>query len=217
MPLYTADALVLRTYKLAEADRIVVFLTRDRGKKRGVAPHARRPRSRFNGALEPLTEVRVAYFETERRELVNLNYAETVRSPLAGANPESLAYTHYFAELIDAWAADSDADERLFRLGCAVLDALAVGTPPDALARYFECWLLRLQGVYPSDLSLSSEAVAFVEATRSTTPADAGQLGASIGVLRELERKHQTLFTSHLEKELKSVRVMNEIRRLPQQ
>jgi DNA repair protein RecO len=217
MPLYTADALILRTYKLAEADRIVVFLTRDRGKKRGVAPHARRPRSRFNGALEPLTEVRVAYFETERRELVNLNYAETVRSPLAGANPESLAYTHYFAELIDAWAADSDADERLFRLGCAVLDALAVGTPPDALARYFECWLLRLQGVYPSDLSLSSEAVAFVEATRSTIPADAGQLGASIGVLRELERKHQTLFTSHLKKELKSVRVMNEIRRLPQQ
>jgi DNA repair protein RecO (recombination protein O) len=217
MPLYTADALVLRTYKLAEADRIVVFLTRDRGKKRGVAPHARRPRSRFNGALEPLTEVRVAYFESERRELVNLNYAEMIRSPLAGANPESLAYTHYFAELIDAWAADADADERLFRLGCAVLDALAVGTPPDALARYFECWLLRLQGVYPSDLSLSSEAVAFVEATRSTIPADAGQLGASLGVLRELERKHQTLITSHLDKELKSVRVMNEIRRLPQQ
>ena len=45
MPLYTADALVLRTYKLGEADRIVVFLTRDRGKKRGVAQSARRPRS----------------------------------------------------------------------------------------------------------------------------------------------------------------------------
>jgi DNA repair protein RecO (recombination protein O) len=110
MPLYTADALVLRTYKLAEADRIVVFLTRDRGKKRGVAPHARRPRSRFTGALEPLTEVRVAYFEKERRELVSLNYAETIRSPLAAANPESLAYSHYFAELIDAWAADADAE-----------------------------------------------------------------------------------------------------------
>ena len=217
MPLYTADALILRTYKLAEADRIVVFLTRDRGKKRGVAAHARRPRSRFVGALEPLTEVRVAYFEKERRELVNLNYAETVRSPLASANPESLAYTHYFAELIDACAADADADERLFRLGCAVLDALAVGTAPDALARYFECWLLRLQGVYPSDLALSQEAMAFVDATRSAAPADAGQLGASPHALRELERKHQTLITSHLEKELKSVRVMHEIRRLPQQ
>jgi len=55
MPLYTADALVLRTYKLAEADRIVVFLTADRGKKRGVAKSARRPRSRFVASLEPLT------------------------------------------------------------------------------------------------------------------------------------------------------------------
>lgn len=217
MPLYTADALVLRTYKLAEADRIVVFLTRDRGKKRGVAPHARRPRSRFTGALESLTEVRVAYFETERRELVSLNYAETVRSPLATANPESLAYSHYFAELIDACAADSDADERLFRLGCSVLDALATGTPVEALARYFECWLLRLQGVYPSDLSLSRGALAFIDATRQATPAGAGTLGASARVLRELELKHQALITSHLEKELKSVRVMNEIRRLPQQ
>src|SRR4026209_2227539 len=50
MPLHTADALVLRTYKLAEADRIVVFLTADRGKKRGVAKSARRPRSRFGAS-----------------------------------------------------------------------------------------------------------------------------------------------------------------------
>jgi len=217
MPLYTGEALVLRTYKLAEADRIVVFLTRDRGKKRGVAPHARRPRSRFTGALEPLTEVRVAYFERERRELVSLNYAETVRSPLASADPESLAFSHYFAELIDAWAADADPDERLFRLGCSVLDALATGTDANALARYFECWLLRLQGVYPPDLSLSSGALAFVDATRQAPPAGAGGLGASARVLRELELKHQALIAGHLEKELKSVRVMNELRRLPQQ
>ena len=217
MPLFTADALVLRTYKLAEADRIVVFLTRDRGKKRGVAAHARRPRSRFTGALEPLTEVRVAYFERERRELVNLNYAETVRSPLASADPECLAYSHYFAELIDAWAAECDSDERLFRLGCSALDALATGTPPDALARYFECWLLRLQGVYPTDMSLSRGAAAFVDGTRQVAPANVGTLPAPPRVLRELELKHQALISSYLDKELKSVRVMHELRRLPQQ
>jgi recombinational DNA repair protein (RecF pathway) len=214
MPLYTADALVLRTYKLAEADRIVVFLTRDRGKKRGVAPHARRPRSRFTGALEPLTEVRVAYFEKEGRELVNLNYADTVRTPLSAADPECLGYSHYFAELIDAWAADADADERLFRLGVSALDALANGAPPDALARYFECWLLRLQGVYPTDLSLSRDAVAFVDATRQVPPARVGVLSTTPRVLRELETKHQAVISSHLEKELKSIRVMNELRRL---
>ncbi len=82
---YKSDALILRTYKLGEADRIVVFLTRDRGKKRGVAKGARRPKSRYTGALEPLTRGEVAYFEREQRELVQLNYVDVVRSPLAGA------------------------------------------------------------------------------------------------------------------------------------
>ena len=129
MPLYTADALVLRTYKLGEADRIVVFLTRDRGKKRGVAKGARRTRSRFTGALEPLTEVQVAYFEKQGRELVGLNYAETVRSPLtacvgATGASDGLGYVGYFAELLDEWAQDADADERLYRLGASMLEAL---------------------------------------------------------------------------------------------
>ena len=84
------------------------------------------------GALEPLTEVRVAYFEKERRELVGLNYAETVRSPLLLAAPsrqgiepaaEPLQYVAYFAELLDEWAQDADADERLFRLGVSMVDA----------------------------------------------------------------------------------------------
>jgi DNA repair protein RecO (recombination protein O) len=153
VPLYTADALVLRTYKLGEADRIVVFLTRDRGKKRGVAQSARRPRSRFAGALEPLTEVRVAYFEKEQRELVNLNYAEPVRSPMATPNPDALGYSGYFAELLDLSAADADPDERLYRLGTATLEAVTDGGPVEPLARYFECWVLRLQGVYPPDVA----------------------------------------------------------------
>ena len=53
-----------------------MFLTRDRGKKRGVAKGARRPRSRYMGALEPMTRGEVAYFEREQRELVRLNYVE---------------------------------------------------------------------------------------------------------------------------------------------
>ena len=69
MPLYTSDALILRTYKLGESDRIVVFLTRDRGKKRGVAKNARQSRRRFGGALEPMTIGRVGYLERERRAL----------------------------------------------------------------------------------------------------------------------------------------------------
>ena len=213
MPLYTAEALVLRTYKLGEADRIVVFLTRDRGKKRGVAPNARKSRKRFGAALEPLTEVRLAYFEKEQRELVGLNYAEPVRSPLAAASPEALGYSHYFAELIDEWAAEADADERLYRLGTSALEALVGGVPAEALARYFECWLLRLQGVYPADLSVSSGAATFLDGVRKVSPRDVESLGASTRVLREIELVHRKLIAMHLEREPRSVRVLNELRR----
>jgi len=150
MPLYTAEALVLRTYALRDADRIVVFLTADRGKKRGVAYNARRSRLRFSGALEPLTRVSVSYTEREGRELVTLNFAEAVQSPLSAADPGALAHVGYFADLIDAWAAENDANDKLFRLGGALLNALAAGTPIDPLARYFEYWLLKLEGVYPA-------------------------------------------------------------------
>ena len=147
MPLHTADALVLRTYKLGEADRIVVFLTADRGKRRGVARGARRPRSRFGGSLEPLTRVRTTYFENERRELVRLRQVEPLSSPLTSGSAEALLHVSYFAELIDEWAPEADPNDRLFRLGAAVAEALAGGAPVQPLARYFEYWLLRLQGV----------------------------------------------------------------------
>jgi DNA repair protein RecO (recombination protein O) len=213
MPLFTAEALVLRTYKLGEADRIVVFLTRDRGKKRGVAPNARKSRKRFGAALEPLTEVRISYFEKEHRDLVGLNYAEPVRSPLSAASPEALGYSHYFAELIDEWAAEADVDERLYRLGTSALEALLSGAPVEALARYFECWLLRLQGVYPTDLTLSSGAVTFLDGVRKIGPRDVESLGASSRVLREIELIHRKLITMHLDREPRSVRVLNELRR----
>jgi DNA repair protein RecO (recombination protein O) len=219
VPLYTADALILRTYKLGEADRIVVFLTRDRGKKRGVAKGARRQRSKFTGALEPLTEVQVAYFEKERRELVGLNYADPVRSPLSLAGtPEhdALGYVSYFAELLDEWAQEADADDRLYRLGASMLDALAAGAPVEPLARYFEYWLLRLQGLYPESRgSLSDGAVAFLTASRSAAPARVGELPAERRTLRELETVHRALISMHLEKTLKSDRVLRDLRRTP--
>ena len=222
MPLHTAEALVLRTYKLGEADRIVVFLTKDRGKKRGVAKGARRQRSRFAGALEPLTEVRVAYFESERRELVGLNYAETVRSPLSLASTNAATpalagryiLVEYIAELLDEWAQDSDADDRLYRLGASMLEALTSGAPAEPLARYFEYWLLRLQGVYPEARgTLSPQAMGFLAAARAVPPHEVGSVPTDLRVLRELEGVHRALIATHLEKSLKSDRVLRELRR----
>ena len=55
MRLVTTDAIVLRSYNLAESDRIVLCLTRSSGLIRAVAKGARRMKSRFGAALEPFT------------------------------------------------------------------------------------------------------------------------------------------------------------------
>jgi DNA repair protein RecO (recombination protein O) len=251
MPLYTTEAIILRTYKLGEVDRIVVFLTRDRGKKRGVAPGARRMRSRFGGALEPLTRAALTYFEKENRELVSLNYAEPLGSAMWSGRSEALGYTGYFAELLDECAQEGDADETLYRLASALVDALAGGGAVEPLARYFEYWVLRLQGVYPSvmacgtcgtmlgretaaavlmpgdhayrcggcaghgaarGVTLSGEAVSFLRASGSVAPARLASVPVSARALGELEAVHRSLIARHLEKELKSVRVLRDVR-----
>ncbi|HEY3042406.1 MAG TPA: DNA repair protein RecO [Vicinamibacterales bacterium] len=213
MPLYTTDALILRTYKLGESDRIVVFLTRDRGKKRGVAKNARQSRRRFGGALEPMTYGRVGYFERERRELVSLNFVEPARSPLSALDGEALGYVGYFAELIDEWAQEADPNETLYRLGASMVDAMAVGVPIEPLARYFEYWLLRLQGVYEPDARLSGAARDFLATAREVSPFALGRVAVTGETLRELEAAHRALIAMHLEKDLKSARVLREMRR----
>jgi DNA repair protein RecO (recombination protein O) len=245
MPVYTSEALILRTYKLGEVDRIVVFLTRDRGKKRGVAKGARRARSRFIGALEPMTRAGVAYYEREQRDLVRINYVEPTRSPLSASSGEALGHVGYFAELIDEWAPEAHADERLYRLGSSMTDAIAAGAPVESLARYFEYWLLRLQGVYPSlvscpgcaepllngavmpardDLfvcptcapaggtSVGVEALKFLKAAGATAPDQLEALQLQPRASHELETVHRRLLNLHLEKELKSARVLREMR-----
>jgi DNA repair protein RecO (recombination protein O) len=251
MPVYTSEALILRTYKLGEADRIVVFLTRDRGKKRGVAKGARRAKSRFAGALEPMTRAGVAYYERELRDLVRINYVETTRSPLAALSvspeaAESLGHVGYFAELIDEWAPEAQVDERLYRLGCSITEAIAAGAPIERLARYFEYWILRLQGVYPTltacpgcgepftdgavmppkdDLlvcrqcaspaggtNVGVEALRFLLDAGQTAPDRLDGLTLESRAARELETVHRRLLNLHLDKELKSARVLREMR-----
>ena len=95
-----------------------------------------------------------------------------------------------------------------------MVDALAPGVPIEPLARYFEYWLLRLQGVYEPDARLSAEARGVprrrrARAARSRSAACA----VSRGALRELEAAHRALIAMHLEKDLKSARVLREMRR----
>ncbi|MBS42090.1 MAG: DNA repair protein RecO [Nocardioides sp.] len=80
MPTYRDEAVVLRTHKLGEADRIVTLLTRERGRVRAVARGVRRTTSRFGSRLEPFTHVDLQLAEGRTFDVVT--QAET-RDPFA--------------------------------------------------------------------------------------------------------------------------------------
>lgn len=149
MPLHRTEAIVLRSYRVGEADKVVVFLTRDQGKIRGLARGARRTRSRFGGSLEIGSEVELTYFEKEGGELVSVDRCDIIRSSFSCSGDPLLASTlGYFSELTDAFAQEKEPNEKLYRLVRAALGALA-GADAEKTTRYFEAWLLRLCGYYP--------------------------------------------------------------------
>lgn len=143
-------AYVLRTQPLAEADLIVSLFAENHGKVRGVARSARKSRKRFGGLLEPMTCVRAQWLEKEGRDLHRIEALEGLRSfaPMQ-SDPTVQAACAVLAELTEAFAREGEPEPRGFRLLGAVLVALEQCGAPLALVRYYEYWLLRLNGLAP--------------------------------------------------------------------
>ena len=107
---------MLRTYKLGEADRIVVFLTarprqearRGQGSAAAAVAFRRRARAAHTGARGVLREgaARAGWLELRR----------AVALAVVGGRPEALGHIGYFAELIDEWAQDGDPTNGCFAL-----------------------------------------------------------------------------------------------------
>src|SRR5438105_3742814 len=151
MRLVTTDAIVLRSYNLAEADRIVLCLTRSAGLIRAVAKGARRMKSRFGAALEPFTLLRLSFHEKENRDLVTISAVDILKSYFQlSSKLEALESLAYMAELVNEFAPPHEADEKLFRMLAACVEALANSDAREGMIlRYFDVWLLRLAGLFP--------------------------------------------------------------------
>lgn len=151
MALVETEALILKTYPLAEADKIVVFLTGEHGLIRGVAKGAKRLKSRFGGTLEIFSIVDLTYFQKEERELVSVRNLELKKSYFANAgNLLFLQKISYLAELLVEFAPPHEPNERIYRMAQVCLQA-ADENPEnlDAIVLYFEIWLLKLSGYLP--------------------------------------------------------------------
>lgn len=151
MPLFESEGIVLRSYSLSEADRIVVFFTRDHGMIRGVAKGAKRMKSKFGSTLELFSTVNIAYFQKDDQELVSIQQAELARSRFeAAADPEYLHTFSYLSDLLIAIVPPHDPSQTIYRMTAACMDtALQNRGQVTAIRLYFEVWLLRLGGFLP--------------------------------------------------------------------
>jgi DNA repair protein RecO (recombination protein O) len=151
MAIIESESLILKSYSLAEADKIVVFLTQGHGLVRGVAKGAKRLKSRFGGSLEPFSVVNLTFFQREERELVSISNIELQESYFTqAARPEVLQKFSYLSELLVEFAPPNEPNERLYRMARICLETAANDPGSlEAIVLYFELWLLRLAGFLP--------------------------------------------------------------------
>jgi DNA repair protein RecO (recombination protein O) len=151
MSLVESESLILKTYNLAEADKIVVFLTRNFGVVRGVAKGAKRLKSKFGSGLEPFSKVNATFLQKDSTELVSIQRIDLVRSNFAAAsNPDFLQKFAYLADLLITLSPPYDPNETLYRMVNACVEVAASNS--DALLStlvYFEIWIARLAGYLP--------------------------------------------------------------------
>lgn len=156
MPLVSTEAFVLRTYKLAEQDKIVVFFTRELGKIRLVAKGARKLKNRFGASLEILTRVRILFHNKANRELQVLDRADLLYSPMEKErNLRFNYYLFYFAELVHEFFPEHEQNIKAFRILLNIEYALVNNQNLDFLARYVELQLLQSQGILSSVFACS--------------------------------------------------------------
>jgi DNA repair protein RecO (recombination protein O) len=147
------EALILTAMRFRETSLINSALTRHDGKIKLVARGARRPRSKFCGALEPFCLDTVIFYKKEDRDLYTLSDAVVIE-PFDGIR-RSVRKSHgalVVCELLDRTQPAGEGDERIFGLALSCLHALNNGGEPDTRHVLYGFLLrsLALLGVKPS-------------------------------------------------------------------
>ncbi len=150
MPLMKTPAIVLKSRKWGEADRIVTCYTLQIGKIRGVARGARRMKSRFGAALEPFTICHLNLFEKPGDSLYRVSQVDLIE-PFSCFR-ESLSLMTAAARMVNVVAAvtpDGDPEPHVFDTLEQGLRSLVVSEDPAFTALLFQIRLLGLTGFRP--------------------------------------------------------------------
>jgi DNA repair protein RecO (recombination protein O) len=162
--LYRDQGVVLRTWKLGEADRIVVVASRGRGKIRAVAKGVRRTSSRFGSRLEPGSHVAAQFYEGRELDIVtqveSLDHFKEIREDL-----HRVARAQVLLEAVDQVLQQGEPNPRIYQTLLGALRSLAADDPALLVAGFL-LKLLALEGVRPEvetcvDCGRSDDLVAF--------------------------------------------------------
>ena len=231
MALYRDRGVVLRTYRLGEADRIVVIFTEAHGKVRAVAKGVRKTKSRFGARLEPTSHVALLLYEG--RELDVVTQADSIdHHPTVRADLGRLAKATAVLEAVDHVAQDREPDANLYRMLVGALRALDRRDSPLLVPAFY--WkVLAAEGVAPmveacARCGATADLVAFdlaeggvlCRSCRSGSPISPaalallrrvllGELNAALAepvtpATHELEVLATTAFEAHVERRLKA-------------
>jgi DNA repair protein RecO (recombination protein O) len=152
---YKTEAVVLRSFRLGEADRVLHLYTLARGRVGAVAKGVRRTKSRFGARLEPLSHVEAILHEG-RGELQTVTAADLVRSHHAAREqPYRLGVGLVGLEAMLRLFTEEEANERAFTALTRFLDvvealpARSASSSLDPVSLSFQLKLLWLSGYLP--------------------------------------------------------------------
>ena len=144
MPTYRDEAVVLRTHKLGEADRIVTLLTRYHGQVRAVAKGVRRTASKMGARLEPFMVADIQFYEGKNLDTVT--QAETIGAYGSAITDDYSAFT--VANVMAETAMRLTGDERATQQYLLLVGALrSLATKEHDPAQILDSYLLRALAV----------------------------------------------------------------------
>lgn len=165
--LYRDTGIVLRTYRLGEADRIVVLLTEEHGKVRAIAKGVRKTRSKFGGRLEPLSCVQVQLHRG--KELDVISQVETVDANKAVfGDLDSMTEAYAILEAVDQLVPDREPVPHIYKMLAGARRTLLTRPSPIVVPAFL--WkLLSAEGLRPQlDVCASCEEQIHAEAVPGT-------------------------------------------------
>jgi DNA repair protein RecO (recombination protein O) len=146
--LYRDHGVVLRSWKLGEADRIVSIITRDNGKVRAVAKGVRKPSSRFGARLEPTCHLSLQLYRG-RGDLDTVTQVETIdRFPSLRTDLDRWARASAMLEAVEQLSLEREPNEALFEMLVRALRTLTDNESPLVVAGFF-LKVLALEGFEP--------------------------------------------------------------------